>query len=468
MKNKILGVHLLLFVALLMSYGCGKVVKENGIGTSTTSTTTSTTSTTLIGVAKPAFSGTYLPGTHEVVSLNVEITTSTTGAQIHFTTDGSIPNTSSTLYAGPINLTSSSTISAIAILGSDSSEVLTGTFYIRWWKELGGGIDGDVNTLAFDSSGNLYAGGSFTSAGGVSAQNIAMWDGTSWNAMGSGLNGTVRTMAFGQDGNLYVGGEFTESDGTILLRIASWDGSAWQNVGKGFNATVLSLLSGTFEGNLFVTAAGEFTNIDHIAVWREEAWDYIGGGSASTIRAQASDGVNLYAGGDFTMIGSPDVISANHIALFNISGESWVSLDEGVNSVVRALSYLSDGRLIVGGDFTNAGGATVSNIAVWDTSLSSWATFGDGLNASVRSIADAGNGNVYAGGDFTATGTGALNLQHITRWNNSASDWETLGTGMNNNVYALAVDAAGNVYAGGLFTLAGGLSASHIAVWGIK
>ena len=33
---------------------------------------------------------------------------------------------------------------------------------------------------------DVYAGGDFTTAGGVSASRIAKWDGTSWSALGHG------------------------------------------------------------------------------------------------------------------------------------------------------------------------------------------------------------------------------------------------------------------------------------------
>ncbi len=47
-------------------------------------------------------------------SLTVKITDSTGGAQIYYTTDGSTPTASSTLYAGPITVTSNVTITAMA------------------------------------------------------------------------------------------------------------------------------------------------------------------------------------------------------------------------------------------------------------------------------------------------------------------------------------------------------------------
>ncbi len=43
------------------------------------------------------------------------------------------------------------------------------------WNNLGAGMNNRVNALAFDSAGNLYAGGSFTTAGGNTANRIAKW-----------------------------------------------------------------------------------------------------------------------------------------------------------------------------------------------------------------------------------------------------------------------------------------------------
>ena len=39
------------------------------------------------------------------------------------------------------------------------------------------------------SGTNLYAGGGFTTAGGVPANYIAKWDGSAWSALGSGMDG---------------------------------------------------------------------------------------------------------------------------------------------------------------------------------------------------------------------------------------------------------------------------------------
>jgi hypothetical protein len=74
--------------------------------------------------------------------------------------------------------------------------------------------------------GLLYAGGSFTTAGGVAAKAIARWDGIQWHSLGSGLNGHVYALAVGPDGSLYAGGNFTTAGDKMSSRIAQWTGEA--------------------------------------------------------------------------------------------------------------------------------------------------------------------------------------------------------------------------------------------------
>src|ERR1051326_5807226 len=68
-----------------------------------------------------------------------------------------------------------------------------------------------VDWLAVSGS-NVYAGGTFTNAGGIAANHMARWDGSSWSAIGSGMNAEVKALAV-SGGDPYAGGSFTNAGG---------------------------------------------------------------------------------------------------------------------------------------------------------------------------------------------------------------------------------------------------------------
>ena len=109
--------------------------------------------------ATPAFSpaaGTYAS------AQTVTISDATVGATIYFTTNGTAPSTSSTKYTGPIAVSTSETIEAIATAGGYTpSAVALATYTIN--PALQNGPLGIVATgfserrgLAVDASGNVY------------------------------------------------------------------------------------------------------------------------------------------------------------------------------------------------------------------------------------------------------------------------------------------------------------------------
>jgi trimeric autotransporter adhesin len=112
-------------------------------------------------------------------------------------------------------------------------EYLSGLF--RWhagnWSQIAAFTDtASISALIWGDT-SLYAGGSFTSIGGVAADRLARWDGQQWAAVGSGFSapagGTpiVSALAFDQ-GKLYVGGSFTAFNGVEAKNLARWDGAS--------------------------------------------------------------------------------------------------------------------------------------------------------------------------------------------------------------------------------------------------
>src|SRR5439155_1612463 len=84
---------------------------------------------TLQQAATPTFSP--APGTY-TSSVSVTISDSTAGATIYYTTDGSTPTPGSTPYAGPIPVTQTTTLRAMAAAsGMANSAVASGTYTIQ-------------------------------------------------------------------------------------------------------------------------------------------------------------------------------------------------------------------------------------------------------------------------------------------------------------------------------------------------
>lgn len=62
-------------------------------------------------------------------------------------------------------------------------------------------------------------------AGGVTADHIAKWDGSGWTPLGSGMNGEVLALAVydgGTGSELYAGGGFTTAGGILSSHVAKW------------------------------------------------------------------------------------------------------------------------------------------------------------------------------------------------------------------------------------------------------
>ncbi|MBL8752779.1 MAG: hypothetical protein JNK15_05715, partial [Planctomycetes bacterium] len=136
------------------------------------------------------------------------------------------------------------------------------------WSALGSGLGSlgpglGVHALAILGNGDLVAGGWFTSAGGVPANFIARWNGTSWSALGSGVNGPVHAFAKLANGDLVAGG----AGGSSGVNIARWNGTSWSALGGGTDDVVYALATlpngDLVAGGAFFNAGGVSAN--HIA-----------------------------------------------------------------------------------------------------------------------------------------------------------------------------------------------------------
>ncbi|MCI0477820.1 MAG: hypothetical protein L0Y55_16380 [Anaerolineales bacterium] len=94
------------------------------------------------------------------------------------------------------------------------------------WQALGTGTNNTVYALAISGS-DVYAGGTFTTAGSNPANYIAKWNGTAWSALGTGTDSVVFALAI-SGGDIYAGGVFTTAGGNPANRIAKYNESAYK------------------------------------------------------------------------------------------------------------------------------------------------------------------------------------------------------------------------------------------------
>lgn len=172
--------------------------------------------------------------------------------------------------------------------------------------------------------------------------------------------------------------------------------------------------------------------------------------------AEQADG-KVLIGGLFT---NP----SNRIARANIDGTLdaafMTNIGTGFNGLVRAILVTDGGKIICGGDFTTFNGASAPYLFALNEDGTPWTTFntniGTGPNAAVRCFAyDPLAFKVFIGGDFTALNgwSGTKGVACVQGYDGTNSGFN-VGTGVaSGSVNALAChNLSGSLFVGGTFT----------------
>ncbi len=205
------------------------------------------------------------------------------------------------------------------------------------WSPLTTGLNGPDHRpwLSVDNTGNLYAGGTFTTAGGIPVTNIAKWNGTAWSPLTSGLNNTVSSLTFdNSSGLLYAGGTFTTAGGLTANHVAKWNGTAWSALAQGANGAVdrsrlryprrSSRSGGSFttslgQGQREITSPNGMAPLGLYMLWHQ--------GANGTINALVSDAPgDIYIGGLFSFINGA-LVNKYRAGERYQSGRPWVRFE---------------------------------------------------------------------------------------------------------------------------------------------
>lgn len=330
--------------------------------------------------------------------------------------------------------------------------------------------------------GSVVAAGLFSSLGGVVADGIARWDGSTWAPLGAGVAGGVAALAVEANGDLLAGRSAvwrwdgatwamlggplgavraltTRANGEVIAVIGafvmSWDGSNWNT---------LPILSGPHlrgaatlpNDDVVVVGDGWLptTGPAPIALWNGTTWTALGGASfgegycALVLRS----GELLVGGNDLDAIGG-----TTPLARWTSSG--WVAVDPALGGTVRSLLELPDGDLVVGGVLTLQG-QPWGGMGRWNGLA--WSAPDGGSSVLASNLALSGRGELFASGSFVFAGTSHTFVRTTVPCPAAVG---TTGAGCTSTAGAVALQADNLPWAGATFrSTATGMTPQSLAL----
>jgi uncharacterized delta-60 repeat protein len=316
--------------------------------------------------------------------------------------------------------------------GSNDTSFVSGTGFNDW-----------IMAMAIQSDDKIVVGGYFTTYNGTSANRIIRLNSngsidTSF-VYGTGFNSIVTAIAIQPDGKIIVTGNFGTNNpldgrynGTIAPRVIrlNTDGSVDTSfvTGTGFNWAPEKIFVQSdgkilFGGN-YTTYNGIVTNyITRLNTNGSIDTSFVTGtGFNGTVTTIIQSDSKILFGGYFTTYNGTN---ANNIIRLNMDGSVDTSFVTGtgftpVNNGTHCIDLQSDGKIIVGGNFTNYNGISANKIirlninGSQDTSFvygTGFTGFTPGVSSSIlRSIAIR-DGKVLVVGEFlNYNGTGASKI----------------------------------------------------------
>jgi RHS repeat-associated protein/uncharacterized delta-60 repeat protein len=247
----------------------------------------------------------------------------------------------------------------------------------------------------------------------------------------------------GNDGN---GGFNVSADGSVLTLASDYTGKVY--AGGDFSTL------GGFDSSTFRSRIGRLQS-DGTADYAFDPGDGVNsGGEVRSVILQGEG--NIIISGDFTSVDGVDSRCISKIdAVGNVNTNFCTQIGSGPDAPINDAVLDSNGKTLIVGEFTHFGGTAFGRIARLnvDGTLDTSFTPGSGANDTIKSVRLDANSNILVAGEFTTfNGT---NRGRIARLNaNGGLDltFEPPGTGADNTVYKVALDGNEKVLIAGAFT----------------
>ena len=350
---------------------------------------------------------------------------------------------------------------------------------------VGTGFSSPLIAVGVQPDGKVLAGGFFDSYNGTPRTALVRLnaDGTVDSSLASAVRqvATVYTTVPATGGKWVIGGDFTHVDGTACNRIARLNGDGSLDPSFSFNARV-NKTDGVYAlavqadgktlagGNSFVGYDGTFRgsivrlhtdgNLDtSFGIFSD-----LNGGPVYALALQ-TDGRILAGGFGYSS-------NSRRIARLNANGSLDTTFKSGTELTlgsgygwVTTFAVQADGKVIVGGNFTGYNGTPVNRLARlnMDGNLDPSFSVGTGFDGLVYSLALQMDGKILVGGFFNNYNGTSRNYIARVNTDGALDSSFNIGTGFNNVIAGLKLQADGKVVAGGLFTSYNGTSRNSLA-----
>ena len=347
----------------------------------------------------------------------------------------------------------------------------------------GGGANGAIRCVYRTADGHIYIGGDFTVFDAKDSSLVARLNsnGSLDTSFSSTLPGNVFSLVQHPDGTVLVAGSFelyyccAQSSGEWTHAIARlnaggsffrndllWrpqagaDGSIYSIAIRGDGRLMIGGIFSSRVYNLHDNGLPDNNTVNTMGV--------SGGGMPAVYAVAFDQDGNGLAGGSFTRASSS---SLNNLARFNGLGFVDPSFNPGTgpNAAVRAIESRTDGRMLIGGDFSsfnNIGRMRIARLQP-DGSIDSTFDPGSGADGAVTSIKTQTDGKVVVGGAFTKVG--GISRNGLARLNSDGTLDTSFdpGKGANGTVMSIAIQPDGDIILVGDFTTFDGVSRRGIA-----
>ena len=335
------------------------------------------------------------------------------------------------------------------------------------------GINGTVHALALQGDGKLIIGGEFTSVGGLPRTNLARLnaDGSVDGSFITYAGGPVYALAVQADGRCLAGGNFMEAAWARRDNLARLqeDGSLDRSFGGRTDGTVRALALQP-DGRIIV--GGDFDTLDYewcMGFGRLTPDGTKEPGFSSTVQPGAVYAVAVQPDGKLLMGGT---FGSQIVGLWRYRLARWNAdgtLDQGFSpgefshnsASVDALAVQPDGRILVGGTFTNLAGRACYRIGRLTAGGALENSFGSGADDRVNAFALQADGKIIAAGRFTMMS--GQPRSRLVRFNADGTLDASFNAGADNAVGGLALQADGRLLVAGAFTNLAGQSRSNLA-----